>query len=208
MPSGIYERASGKVSSPSFKRNCVQCGKEFLSYESLKHVDCCSPACGYEKKKARYRQQTNCEHCKKEFTALKRDLARGAGRFCSRECNRAFLNVGKSPQWYKSKYGYIQNSRGKFQHREVMEQVLGRKLHKFENVHHKNGDRADNRPENLELWVVRQPQGARVEEIIDWAVAFLESQHFIVTRPTDQHDPTLLFPSPDAPVKHTGDDVN
>lgn len=37
------------------------------------------------------------------------------------------------------------------QHRHVMEQELGRKLRPGEIVHHKNENRADNRPENLEL---------------------------------------------------------
>src|ERR1700728_2278955 len=32
------------------------------------------------------------------------------------------------------------------EHRHVMQQMIGRKLHRFENVHHKNGMRLDNRP--------------------------------------------------------------
>lgn len=71
--------------------------------------------------------------------------------------------------------------RRELQHRVVMEQVIGRPLLPHENVHHLNGVKDDNRPENLELWSKSQPPGQRVEDKIAWAREFLADYGLRVT---------------------------
>ena len=80
--------------------------------------------------------------------------------------------------------GYVQwqdpdnihaNSSGRVaEHRYVMGEFIGRVLYAHENVHHKNGNRSDNRLENLELWSTHQPTGQRVEDKLRWAYEIIE----------------------------------
>ena len=98
-----------------------------------------------------------CEACGERFEMVRPDKP---NRYCSQACTRS-RNGGhnrKPEVWWSNQKGYIEGrvwangvQRQVKQHRWVIEQAIHRRLERDEHVHHINGEKADNRIENLEI---------------------------------------------------------
>jgi DNA-directed RNA polymerase subunit RPC12/RpoP len=139
-------------------RVCAECGREFQP--SSGHLRCPSCrsrnlcACGARKQ----RRAATCSACHTESGAANNNWRGGRSR------HKHGYPLIWAPEHPKTGNGsYV------FEHVLVMEEMLGRYLLPGENVHHRNGVRDDNRPENLELWTTPQPTGIRATDALAWA---------------------------------------
>lgn len=142
---------------------CQRCGKTFERYPS--QVKQGGTFCSRECQKFKTGVYRKCEVCGTDFYMPKSRAAHDAGRFCSRKCKGRWMSDSgcftgeRNPSWKGGRFieatnGYVYVRReGRYvgEHRIVMEQHLGRRLLSEEYVHHLNGDRTDNRIENLDV---------------------------------------------------------
>lgn len=119
-----------------------------------------------------------------ELAAASRGLC--GGHYSQWHRGEALKEIDRSPRPSSrvNKQGYVEVRLPKghpcahaagwgFEHRVVMMEQIGRPLDPAETVHHRNGVRHDNRPENLELWTSRHPKGQRVEDVVEFAKEIL-----------------------------------
>jgi hypothetical protein len=88
--------------------------------------------------------------------------------------SKARVNQNGYVEIYNPEHPNSNTSGHILEHRLIMAEHLGRDLQPYENVHHKNGNRSDNRIENLELWSKGQPAGQRVEDKVAHAIEILK----------------------------------
>lgn len=145
-------------------RTCPVCGSVF---NSRHFSSTCSRQCASELRRTRILPRA-CERCGVEISWPK---SRNR-RFCSRDCRhspigtRRLLNTGYTAIYVGRDHPMANQGGWTLEHRYVVSEQIGRPLLRHERVHHKNGNRGDNRPENLELWKIKgkDPAGVRASD--------------------------------------------
>src|SRR5437764_4483237 len=140
-------------------RRCVECNRDFVP--SSRHLRC--PGCrSWDRCDCGRRKQAKADSC---LGCSRQDLAYNGNWKGGLHRHKAGYIMIRTPEHPRAagNHGYV------FEHILVMENKLGRHLLADETVHHVNGVRDDNRPENLELWVRGQPNGISAADAVGWA---------------------------------------
>jgi HNH endonuclease len=169
---------------------CERCGKTYRAKESsANRRKYCSKGCSSSARSEKAHVDKTCPTCNTVFR-VRSVLGR---KYCSPKC--AAVANAKAKVWgdgYVSNQGYkvlTQKGQRLLEHRVLMEQMLGRPLLPFESVHHKDGNRLNNVSSNLELWVTAPRYGQRQADMIPWAIQFLESAGYVVTKKQEASSP-------------------
>lgn len=91
----------------------------------------------------------SCRQCGKPFAV--KPYRVGVAKFCSLHCYGEAMRIAadaRGRKWYKRNRS---PSERRYEHRDVAEAMLGRPLAADEVVHHKDGDKANNDPGNLDV---------------------------------------------------------
>ncbi len=136
-------------------RKCKRCEENFIP--SSRHKLC--PKCRH------IRSKIECPKCGKPMQRTSLHCVICVERPRKPHIVKAGYLMVRIPEHPRasSNNGYV------FQHILIMEQKIGRYLLPGENVHHINGVKDDNRPENLELWIRNQPTGQRARDLLVYA---------------------------------------
>jgi len=158
------------------RKNCITCGKEFY----VRPAKVKSGGGKYCSQKCYWGEKVNvvCIICEKPFETFPSKIKDGRGKYCSRACYyESQKGILKSPEttfkkghapWNKgdnefpntqgyimklakthpktNRHGYVRKGR------LVAEEILKRPLTDEETIHHINGNKSDDKPENLYLF--------------------------------------------------------
>lgn len=141
---------------------CVICGSMFKvkrCHVNIKTLSnrCCSDKCKKDFIKLNRRNKEHiCSGCGITFIGYRNNKTQL--KFCGQDCSKNFMRGERSPFFSNGSTvtsgGYRAILIGEkyiLEHRLIMEEHLGRKLERDENIHHKDGNKLNNKIENLEL---------------------------------------------------------